>query len=114
MESDSDEDEDTEDINKDEPSYSSYVEKALALVDETKDEIEKMRKNTREAKVKVEKLYQELTSLPLRCGMTPTAMYLYPVQKLEEFVKSNDTKMDKDNCLTKLMDLKKQLQLIIC
>ena len=28
-----------------------------------------VRKNTREAKVKVEKLYQELTSLPLRCGI---------------------------------------------
>ena len=35
---------DYEDINEDEPFYSSYVDKALALVDETKDEIEKMRK----------------------------------------------------------------------
>ena len=41
---------DYEDINEDEPFYSSYVDKALALVDETKDEIEKMRRNTREAK----------------------------------------------------------------
>ena len=43
-----------EDINED--PCSSQIDNALALVDETKDEIEKMRKNTRDAKVKVEKL----------------------------------------------------------
>ena len=103
-ETDSDE---NEDINEDEPVYPSYIDKALASVDETKDEIEKMRKNTRDAKVKVEKLYQELSSLPSIC-------YSDPIRKLEEFVKSNETKMDKDTCLTKLMDLKKQLQKFTC
>ena len=110
-ETDSDENEDN---NEDEPFYSSYVDEALALVDETKDEIEKMRKNTREAKVKVEKLCLELTSLPLRCEMTPIGSYLDPIEKLEEFMKSNEMKMDKDTCLTKLVDLKKQLQKITC
>lgn len=103
---------DYEDINEDEPFYSSYVDKALALVDETKDEIEKMRRNTREAKVKVEKLCQELTSLPSKMNMTPISSYSGPIEKLEEFIKSNETKMDKDTCLTKLMDLKTQLQRI--
>ena len=110
-ETDSDE---NEDINEDEPFYPSYIVEALALVDETKDEIEKMRKNTREAKVKVEKLCLELTSLPLRCEMTPIGSYLDPIEKLEEFMKSNEMKMDKDTCLTKLVDLKKQLQKITC
>ena len=87
---------------------------ALALVDKTKDEIEKMRKNTREAKVKVENLCLELTSLPLRCEMTPVASYVESIEKLEEFMKSNEMKMDKDTCLTKLLDLKEQLQKITC
>ena len=102
-ETDSDE---NEDINEDDPSYIE-IDKALALVDETKDEIEKMRKNTRDAKVKVEKLWQELSRLPSIC-------YSDPIRKLEEFVKSNESKMDKDTCLTKLMDLKKQLQKLSC
>ena len=103
-ETDSDE---NEDINEDEPFYPSYIVKALDLVDETKDEIEKMRKNTRDAKVKVEKLYQELSSLH-------SIRYSDPIRKLEVFVKSNESKMDKDTCLTKLMDLKKQLQKLSC
>ena len=103
---------DYEDVNEDEPFYSSYVDKALALVDETKDEIDKMRRNTREAKLKVEKLCEELTSLPSKCKMTPISSYSGPIEKLEEFAKSNETKMDKDTCLTKLMDLKNQLQRI--
>ena len=101
-ETDSDE---NEDINED--PCSSQIDNALALVDETKDEIEKMRKNTRDAKVKVEKLCQELSSQPSIC-------YSDPIRKLEEFVKSNESKMDKDTCLTKLMDLKKQLQKLSC
>ena len=103
-ETDSDE---NEDIDFDEDSSSSYMDKPLALVDETKDEIEKMRKNTRDAKVKVEKLYQELSSLP-------SIRYSDPIRKLEEFVKSNESKLDKDTCVTKLMDLKKQLQKLTC
>ena len=103
-ETDSDE---NEDINEHEDASYIEIDKALALVDETKDEIEKMRKNTRDAKVKVEKLYQELSSLPSIC-------YSDPIRKLEEFVKSNESKMDKDTCLTKLMDLKKQLQKLTC
>ena len=63
-----------EDINEDEdvdlekPKHSSYIEKALVQLDEIKNEIEKMRKNTRDAKVQIEKLCQELTSLPSRFG----------------------------------------------
>ena len=110
-ETDSDENEDINedssyiDINED----SSYgeIDKALALVDETKNEIEKMRKNTRDAKVKVEKLYQEVSSIH-------SIRYSDPIRILEEFVKSKESKMDKDTCLTKLKDLKKQLQKLTC
>ena len=64
----------TEDINEDEdveleqPKHSSYIEKALVQLDKTKIEMEKMRKNTRDAKVQIEILCQELTSLPSRFG----------------------------------------------
>ena len=78
-------------------------------MDETKDEIEKIRKNTRDAKVKVEKLCHELSSLPSKCSKVPVPSYLDPIKKLEEFIKSNETKMDRDICLTKLMELKDQL-----
>ena len=111
-----------EDINEDEdleleiPSHSSYVEQALVKLDETKNEIEKMRKNTRDAKVKIEKLSQDLNSLPLKCGLTSLdtdAIYLYTVREFEEFVKSNEAKMDKITCLTKIEEVKQQLQMII-
>ena len=107
-----------EDINEDEeiPKHSSYIEKALDQLDETKTEIEKMRKNTRDAKVQLEKLCQELTSLPSRFGFNKNNLlgnYWDPVKELREFVKSNETKMDKDTCLTKIRNLKQKLQLII-
>ena len=111
-----------EDINEDEvveheiPKHSSYIEKALFHLDETKKDIEKMRKNTRDAKVQIENLCQVLTSLPSRFGFSDKNRfdnYWDPVEELKEFVKSNDTKMDKETCLTKIMKLKQQLQWII-
>ena len=111
-----------EDINEDEdvelekPLHSSYIEKALVQLDETKTEIEKMRKNTRDAKAQLEKLCQELTSLPSRFGFDPKFKldnYWDPVEELNEFVKSNETKIDKDTCLEKIRNLKQKLQWII-
>ena len=75
-----------------------------------------MRKNTRDAKVQIEKLCQELTSLPFKFGFNTKVRfdnYWDPVEELMEFVKSNETKMDKETCLTKIMKLKQQLQYII-
>ena len=75
-----------------------------------------MRKNSRDAKVQIEKLCQELTSLPSRYGFSAKIKfdnYWDPVEELKEFVKSNETKMDKETCLTKVMKLKEQLQRII-
>ena len=78
-----------------------------------------MRKNTRDAKVQLEKLCQELTSLPSRFGFTKTKLlgpgldkYWDCVEELNDFVKSNETKIDKDTCLTKIRNLKQKLQLI--
>ena len=106
-----------EDINEDEEhDISSCLEKAFVQLDETKKEIEKIRKNTRDAKVQIEKLCQELTSLPSRFGFSDKIKldnYWDPVEELKEFVKSNETKMDKETCLTKIMKLKQQLQWII-
>ena len=36
--------------------------------------------------------------------------YWDPVEELKEFLKSNEPKMDKDTCLTKIRKLKQQLQ----
>ena len=80
-------------------------------LDETNSEIEKIRKNTREAKVQI---CEELTSLPFKCHRTPLASYWVPAQELKEFVKSNETKIDKVTCLTKIIGLKQQLQRITC
>ena len=55
-------------------------------------EIEKMRKNTRDAKVQIEILCQELTSLPSRFGFQDNYRldnYWDPVEELIEFMKSN-------------------------
>ena len=115
----SDEYEDTneeEDLEHEIPKHSSYIEKALFHLDETKKDIEKMRKNTRDAKVQIENLCQVLTSLPSRFRFSDKIRfdnYWDPVEELQEFVKSNDTKMDKETCLTKIMKLKQQLQWII-
>ena len=105
-----------EDVEQEMSKHSAYIEKALVQVDETKIEIEKMRKNTRDAKVQIEKLCQELTSLPFIFGFNTKVRfdnYWDPVEELMEFVKSNETKMDKETCLTKIMKLKQQLQWII-
>ena len=105
-----------EDVEQEMSKHSAYIEKALVQVDETKIEIEKMRKNTRDAKVQIEKLCQELTSLPFKFGFSTKVRfdnYWDPVEELMEFVKSNETKMDKETCLTKIMKLKQQLQWII-
>ena len=40
-------------------------------------------------------------------------MYWYPVMKLEEFVKSNEAKVDKMTCLAKIEKAKQQLQMIM-
>ena len=75
-----------------------------------------MRKNTRDAKVQVEKLCQELTSLPSKFGFDPKFKldnYWDPVEELNEFVKSNETKIDKDTCLAKIRNLKQKLQWIL-
>ena len=105
-----------EDVEQEMSKHSAYIEKALVQVDETKIEIEKMRKNTRDAKVQVEKLCQELTSLPSKFGFDPKFKldnYWDPVEELNEFVKSNETKIDKDTCLAKIRNLKQKLQWII-
>ena len=39
--------------------------------------------------------------------------YWDPVEELNDFVKSNETKIDKDTCLTKIRNLKEKLQGII-
>ena len=75
-----------------------------------------MRKNTRDAKVQIEKLCQELIILPSRFGFSTKIRfddYWDPVEELMEFVKSNETIMDKETCLTKIMKLKQQLQWIL-
>ena len=75
-----------------------------------------MRKNTRDAKVQVEKLCQELTSLPSKFGFLDKFKldnFWDPVEELNEFVKSNETKIDKDTCLAKIRNLKQKLQWII-
>ena len=102
-----------EDIDEDEcselemPSWPTYMEKALFQVCKTRVDIGIMGKN---AKVQVEKLCQELTRLPVRCRVTPKAKYWDPVEEFKEFVKSNETKKDKDTCLTKIMNLKQKLE----
>ena len=79
-----------------------------------------MRKNTRDAKVQLEKLCQELTSLPSRFGFNKNNLlgpgldsYWDPVKELREFVKSNETKMDKDTCLTKIRNLKQNRTFVL-
>ena len=80
--------------------------------DKAYKEVEKLRKNSREAKGIVQKLDKELSELAFVYGQTHSEEYQSAVLGIKSLSKSTEAKKDKDSCLLEIVRCKKQLKSI--
>ena len=100
--SDDDEWEDVElqenETRKEEIEHPTFINIALEWSDKAYNDIEKLRKNSREAKVIVQKLDKELSELAFVYGQTHSEEYQSAVSGIKSF--SNLQRLKKIKCLT--------------
>ena len=97
---------------KEEIKHPAYVGQALNFADSAYKDIEKWRKNSREAKNILEELGITLSVVPSMFGQTQSQVYQKEVSRLQSLSKSTKAKLDKESCILEIVRFKKQLQTI--
>ena len=97
---------------KEEVEHPTFVVIALEHSDKAYKDIEKLRKNSREAKVIVQNLDKELSELAFVYGQTHSEEYQIAVSGIKRLSKSTEAKKDKDSCLVEIVRCKKLLKTI--
>ena len=73
-------------------------------------DIEKLRKNSREAKNIFQELSKKLSDVPFVVGMSQ--LFEEEVSRIQSLSKSTEAKLDKESCILEIERFKKQLQTV--
>ena len=87
-----------------------YVQNALEYADSAYRDIEKLRKNSREAKNIFQELSKKLSDVPFVVGMSQ--LFQEEVSRIQSLSKSTEAKLDKESCILEIERFKKQLQTV--
>ena len=98
---------------KEEVKHPLYVQNALEYTESAYKAIEKLRKNSREAKSIVQELSKNLSDVAFVFGQTHSEVFQSAVTRMKTFSKSTEAKIDKDSCMSEIVRCEKQLQTII-
>ena len=103
-------DDDTDSSDEDENEIKVYIQNALDYADSAYRDIEKLRKNSREAKNIFQELSKKLSDVPFVVGMSQ--LFQEEVSRIQSLSKSTEAKLDKESCILEIERFKKQLQTV--
>ena len=96
---------------KEEIKHPLYVQNALEYTHNAKNDIEKLRKNSREVKTIIQELSKKLTDTAFVFGQTHSEVFQSAFSKIKSLTKSTEV-IDRDSCILEIVRCEIQLRTI--